>query len=64
MIAVEGNFCEDEEWLVERNLLASAEDTFFAVPNTLISSRKPVIPVSNLSSQPRTIRKGEILESL
>jgi hypothetical protein len=64
MVTIEGNFSEDKEWLVERNLLANAEDTFFTVPNTLISSRKPVIPVANMSPQPRMIRKGEILGTL
>jgi hypothetical protein len=37
MVAVEGNFSSDKEWLVERNLLANAEDSFFSIPNTLIS---------------------------
>ena len=37
-IRVEGNFDEDKEWLVEKNLLANANDSFFAVPNVLISA--------------------------
>ena len=36
-IWVEGNFAEDKEWLVEKNLLANTNNSFFAVPNVLIS---------------------------
>jgi hypothetical protein len=60
----DGDFSEDRDWLVERNLLANAEDSFFSVPNTLISARRPTLPVSNLSDRPCMIRKGEILGSL
>jgi hypothetical protein len=63
-VRVEGDFREDKEWMVERNLLANAEDSFFSVPNTLISARKPVIPVSNMSYQPHMIHRGEILGQL
>jgi hypothetical protein len=64
MVRVDGNFSEDKEWLVERNLLSNAEDSFFSVPNTLISARKPIIPVSNMNERPRFVRKGEILGTL
>jgi hypothetical protein len=64
MVAVEGNFNEDKEWLVERNLLANTKDSFFTVPNTLISLRKLIVLVSNMSPRPRMIRKGEILGTL
>jgi hypothetical protein len=61
---VDGNFSQDREWLVERNLIANNEDSFFSIPNTLISARKPAVPVSNMSDRPRFIRKGEILGTL
>jgi hypothetical protein len=64
VVRVEGDFRDDKEWLVERNLLANAEDSFFSIPNTLISARKPRVPVSNMSDRPWFIRKGEILGSL
>ncbi|KAJ7914797.1 hypothetical protein B0H13DRAFT_1872668 [Mycena leptocephala] len=64
VVRVEGDFRDDKEWLVERNLLANAEDTFFSVPNTLISARKPCVPVCNMSNKPRMIRKGEIVGTL
>jgi hypothetical protein len=50
--------------MVETNFLANTDDSFFSVPKTLISSRNPCVPVSNLSDQPRIVRKGEILGHL
>jgi hypothetical protein len=63
-ILLEGYFEEDKEWLVEKNLLANANDSYFTIGNTLISSLNPWLPVSNPTSQPRIIRKGEILGTL
>ena len=63
-IRVEGHLDEDREWLVQKNLLANANDTFFAVPNVLISAAHPWIPVANLTDHPRYIRKGEIIGTL
>jgi hypothetical protein len=61
VVQVEGNFTQDREWLVQARMIANADDTFFSVPNTLISARKPAVPVSNLSPRPRYIWKGEII---
>ncbi|KAJ7259458.1 hypothetical protein C8J57DRAFT_1515521 [Mycena rebaudengoi] len=63
-IAVSGDFRDEREWLVQKNMLANADDSFFVIPNTLISSGNPVAPVSNLSDQPRYVRRGEILGSI
>lgn len=63
-IRVEGQMLEDKEWLVQKNLLANANDSYFAVPNTLISSRNPWIPVVNPTDQPRYICRGEIIGTL
>ncbi|KAJ7263773.1 hypothetical protein C8J57DRAFT_1626053 [Mycena rebaudengoi] len=63
-IEVSGDFRDDREWLVQKNMLANADDSFFVIPNTLISSKNPVVPVSNISDPPRYIRKGEILGSI
>ncbi|KAJ7443799.1 hypothetical protein FB451DRAFT_1413427 [Mycena latifolia] len=52
VIRVDGDFSDDREWLVEKNLLANSEDTFFTVPNVLISARAPKVPVSNMSDKP------------
>lgn len=58
-LKVEGYFEEDKDWLVEKSLLANADDSFFAVPNILFSSTYPVIPIMNPTEQPRYVRKGE-----
>ena len=60
-IQVEGQLGEDKDWLVSKNLLSGADDTYFAVPNTLISAANPWVPVTNPSDRPRYIRKGEII---
>ncbi|KAJ7236964.1 hypothetical protein C8J57DRAFT_1247465 [Mycena rebaudengoi] len=63
-ILVTGYFEEDREWLVEKTLLANTNDSYFAVPNVLISSLNPWIPVSNPTDQPRMIRRGEAIGRL
>ena len=63
-IQVEGQLGEDKDWLVSKNLLSGADDTYFAVPNTLISAANPWVPVTNPSDHPRYIRKGEIIGML
>lgn len=64
VVRIEGDFGEDREWLVESNMIANADDSFFGVANTLITARKPAVPVSNLSNRPRFILRGEILGRL
>jgi len=63
-IQVEGQLDGDQDWLVEKSLLANVNNLYFAVPNTLISAHNPWIPVANPTDQPRYIRKGEIIGSL
>ena len=63
-IQVEGQLGEDRDWLITKNLLAGADNAYFAVPNTLISASNPWVPVTNPSDRPRYIRKGEIIGSL
>ena len=60
-IRVEGQFGEDKEWFVEKNLLANTNDSFFMVPNVLISARNPWIPVANPTNHPRFIWEGEAI---
>lgn len=64
IITVEGQFETDKEWLVEKTLLANTNDSYFAVPNVLISAKDPRIPISNPTDQPRFIRRGEIIGTL
>ncbi|KZP21110.1 hypothetical protein FIBSPDRAFT_741208, partial [Athelia psychrophila] len=58
-LPVEGYFDEEKEWLVEKSLLANADDSFFAIPNVLFSASYPVVPIMNPTDRPRFIRKGE-----
>lgn len=63
-IRLEGNFEEDKEWLIEKNLLANANDSFFAVLNVLISASNPWVPITNPTDHPRCTRKGEVIGSI
>ncbi|RDB30586.1 hypothetical protein Hypma_005926 [Hypsizygus marmoreus] len=63
-ISIEGNLGENREWLVEKNLLASGGDEYFAIPNVLISTACPMVPVSNTSSHPKYVRRGDILGTI
>ena len=63
-IKVEGQLGEDREWLVQKNLLANTNDSFFTLPNVLISAANPWVPVANPTDHPRYIRKGEIIGTL
>ena len=60
-IQVEGQLGEDRDWLITKNLLSGADNTCFAVPNTLISASNPWVPVCNPSDRPSYIRKGEVI---
>ena len=60
-IQVEGQLEDDRDWLVTKNLLSGADDSYFAVPNTLISATNPWVPVTNPTNRPRYVRKGEII---
>ncbi|KAL1666288.1 hypothetical protein GGF50DRAFT_17419, partial [Schizophyllum commune] len=60
-VPLRGPFPEKEEWMIEKSLLTSKDDQHFAVPNTIIHSDAPFVPVANLSNAPRKIRQGEII---
>ena len=62
-VDVVGYFEDEREWFVEKNMLSCGNDNVLIVPNVLISSRNPQVPVAN-SSQPRFIRKGEVLATI
>ena len=63
-IRIEGQLSEDKEWLVQKNLLANTNNSHFTMPNTLISTSNPWIPIANPTDQPRYIHKGEIIRIL
>jgi hypothetical protein len=49
---------------VEKNLLETKTNSFIAVPNILISSWNPIVPVSNPSDQPRFVGGGEVIGTI
>ncbi|KAF7968769.1 hypothetical protein HWV62_29370 [Athelia sp. TMB] len=63
-IRVEGYFEDERDWLVEKSLIANADDSFFAVPNVFFSSLNPIIPIMNPSETPRFVRKGEVVGTI
>ncbi|SJL03600.1 uncharacterized protein ARMOST_06957 [Armillaria ostoyae] len=60
-VEVSGPFEEDEEWLVERNLVMNTATAYLVIPNMIINSKQPTIPMANPTSSPKLIRKGEAL---
>lgn len=63
-IQIEGQLGEDKDWLVTKNLLSGVDDSYFVIPNTLISALNPWVPVTNPSNCPCYIRKGEVIGAL
>ncbi|RDB29278.1 hypothetical protein Hypma_014871 [Hypsizygus marmoreus] len=63
-VEVIGDFDDEREWLIEKNLLPGSGNDFFAVPNVLVSGKHPRVPISNTSPHPRYVRRGEIVGSL
>ena len=63
-IEVVGHFEDERDWFVEKNMLSCGSDNVLLVPNVLISSRNPMVPIANPSPQPRFIRKGEVLATI
>ena len=54
----------EKDWLLEKTVLANANDSLLPIPNVLVSSTFPQIPVMNPSSRPLYLRKGELIGSL
>ena len=49
---------------MKKNMLTCGNDNVLLIPNVLISLKDPQVPVANPSSQPRFIRKGEVLATI
>ena len=64
MVEVVGHFDDERDWFVEKNMLSCGNDSVLLVPNVLISSKCPRVPVANPSSHPCFIRKGEVLATI
>ncbi|KAJ7079337.1 hypothetical protein C8R44DRAFT_550266, partial [Mycena epipterygia] len=63
-VKIEGCLGKDKEWIVQKDVLPGDSNTFFAVPNVLISSENPWIPIANTSMRPKLIRRGEMLGTI
>lgn len=63
-VQVVGHFDDEREWFVEKNMLSCGNDNVLLIPNVLISSKDPQVPVANPSFQPRYIWKGEVLATI
>jgi hypothetical protein len=61
LVEVQGNSGKNKEWLVEKNLMSNHNRSYLVLPNVLISSHSPTVPISNPSSHPWPIGKGEII---
>lgn len=58
-IEVEGIFKGDSDWLVEKSLLASVNNSHLIVPNILISAQNLRVPILNALDHSCWICKGE-----
>ncbi|KAI0684021.1 hypothetical protein BC835DRAFT_1252496, partial [Cytidiella melzeri] len=61
---VYGDWQESGEWFVEKQLIGSVAAPHLAIPNMLLSSASVTVPVSNLMSQPRIVKKGSSLATV
>ncbi|SJL08056.1 uncharacterized protein ARMOST_11415 [Armillaria ostoyae] len=64
LVEVEGPFQEEKEWVVERNLIPNSPTSYFTIPNVLIISSHPKVPISNPTDSPKFIRKGDIIGTI
>lgn len=63
-VEVRGYFEGPKDWLVERTILQVDETHHLIVPNVLISSEKPFLPIANPTNRPLMIRRGEVVGTL
>ena len=60
-VPVHGGWQAGGEWFVEKQVIGSEAGAHLAIPNLLLSPETNHVPVSNLTAQPRLIKKGEVL---
>ncbi|KDQ48979.1 hypothetical protein JAAARDRAFT_144121, partial [Jaapia argillacea MUCL 33604] len=54
-LQVKGDFGSDQDWVVKKYLLSNANESFIAIPNTLILAQNPIIPIANPTNTPRKV---------
>ncbi|PPQ97535.1 hypothetical protein CVT26_002411 [Gymnopilus dilepis] len=60
-VRVMGQFDNERTWFFERDIIISSADSLLVAPNLLFNASEPFIPISNTSTRPRMIRKGDVL---
>jgi hypothetical protein len=63
-VPITGPFKGKEEWLVEKVVIATEDESVMATPSTLIHSDSPFLPIANPSTRPWYIRAGDIVRRL
>jgi hypothetical protein len=63
-VPVTGPFEGKEEWLVEKVVIATEDESVMAAPSTFIRSDSPFLPIANPSTRPWYIRAGDIVGRL
>ncbi|KAJ7473553.1 hypothetical protein FB451DRAFT_1468458 [Mycena latifolia] len=59
-----GPFEGRDEWLVEKIVIATEDESVLAAPTTFITSAAPYIPIANPSTCPWYIRAGDVVGKL
>lgn len=63
-IKVTGPFAGHDEWLVEKIVIATEDESVIAALTTFIRSEAPFLPIANPSSRPWYIRAGDVVGKL
>jgi hypothetical protein len=63
-VPVTGPFEGKDEWLVEKVVIATEDESVMAAPSTLINSSERFLPIANPSTRPWYIRAGDIVGRL
>jgi hypothetical protein len=63
-VPITGPFEGKDEWMVEKVVIATEDESVMAAPSTLINSSEPFLPIANPSTRPWYIRTGDIVGRL
>jgi hypothetical protein len=63
-VPVTGPFEGKKEWLVEKVVIATEDESVMAAPSTFINSESPFLLIANPSTRPWYIRAGDIVGRL
>lgn len=63
-VPITGPFEGRDEWLVEKVVIATEDESVMAAPTTFIKSSAPMLPIANPSTCPWYIRAGDVVSKL